>query len=209
MEKRTKELIKSGIILSIIILMFIAASYITQRYFEQIKSIIGGGVIGMVIYVLLNIIEVIIVPVNLLPIIAIASNLWGGFIAAILTIIGWSIGAIIAFMLARKYGIDLVKKFVPIEKINKIEKRISSEHIFWSLVILRIVLPSDIVSYALGLFSKIKERDYILATIMGFTPLAFFLAYLGTLPVKYQIIGFIVIGIILIIGFYINPKRKE
>lgn len=40
----------------------------------------------LIIYVILNIIEVIIIPINLLPTIAIASNLWGGFISASLAI---------------------------------------------------------------------------------------------------------------------------
>jgi len=71
-----------------------------------------------------------------------------------------------------------------------LEKKIPKENLFLGIIFLRMVIPVDILSYALGLFSKIKTRDYLLATIIGVSPFAFIFAYLGRMPFYYQIFVF-------------------
>lgn len=205
MNTKTKSIL--GIL--IIIILFVLFSYFVQTNLGFFEDLIGEGVSGMLIYVLIKIIAIVVAPVSTLPLVSVASNLWGGFIAGVLNIIGWTIGAMIAFMLARKYGVDLIKKFVPIKKINKLEGRIPEENIFWSVVFLRMVIPVDILSYALGLFSKMKARDYLLATIIGIIPFAFILAYIGALPFYYQLIVLLIAGIILLVGLIIKRKREK
>jgi uncharacterized membrane protein YdjX (TVP38/TMEM64 family) len=68
---------------------------------------------------------------------------------------------------------------------------------------LRIAIPVDLLSYALGLFSKVRYRDYALATIIGISPLAFILAYLGTLPFIFQMIALSVALVLILSGFII------
>jgi len=208
MNDKRKEAVNSIIALLVIVMAFLVASYYSQIYIEEIRSFIGEGYTGMFIYVLLNVIEVIIAPVNLLPTIAIASSLWGGFTAGLLTTIGWVVGAFVAFMLARRFGLPLVRKLVSVDKIQKIEDKIPNKHVFWSVVFLRIILPADILSYVLGLFSKISKRDFVLATTLGVAPLAFALAYLGTFPLEYQIIAFVIAGTFIMAG-YLTYRKKE
>ncbi len=107
---------------------------------------------SMFLYVFIVIIAVVIAPVSAMPLLPIASNMWGGFIAATLNIIGWTIGALIAFAIARKYGILLVKKLISIGKIEHVQALVPEQNIFWSIVFLRMAIPVDILSYALGLF---------------------------------------------------------
>src|SRR3989344_3717002 len=130
MNDKRKEAVNSIIALLVIVMAFLVASYYSQIYIEEIMSFIGEGYTGMFIYVLLNVIEVIIAPVNLLPTIAIASSLWGGFTAGLLTTIGWVVGAFVAFMLARRFGLPLVRKLVSVDKIQKIEDKIPNKHVF-------------------------------------------------------------------------------
>jgi len=209
MKLSTKQKLRSVLVLLFIIITFIITSYFTNRYFEQIQQLIGTGIIGMLIYVLLNIFEVVIAPINILPAIAIASVLWGWFTAAILTIIGWTIGAYIAFSLARRFGVPLITRFIKLDKLHEYEKKVDEDHIFWSIIVLRIVLPADLLSYALGLFSKIKTRKYILATAIGVTPLAFILSYLGSLPIEYQLIGFLSVALILVTGILARKRVRH
>jgi len=199
----------SVIALFLVILIFILASYFTNKYSVEIEQLIGGGFVGMLIYVTLNIIEVIIAPVNILPAIAIASNIWGWFITGILTTLGWTIGAFGAFVIARKWGAPLINRFLSLGRLHDLEKRINPKNVFWSIVLARIVMPADLLSYALGLFSKIDTKKYVLATAIGVTPLAFILAYMGSLPLELQIIGFIAIGILLVTGIIIRSKIKK
>lgn len=201
--------IRSFIEISLIILLFVLFSYIIQSNLDLFKSYIGSNLQGMLIYVLISIIAIVIAPISTMPMIPVASNLWGGFTAGVLSIIGWTIGSMIAFIIARKYGVKIVKWIIPIEKIARFEKSLPEENIFWTIVFLRMVIPVDILSYALGLFSKMKTNRYFFATLIGVTPFAFVFAYLGKLPIYYQGIAFAVAIIILGIGILIKKQYKR
>ena len=158
--------LKSLIGIIIIILFFILSSFIVQKYIDNITPLFNFGIYGMAIYVLITIVSIVLAPISSFPLIPLAANLYGWKISAILNIIGWSIGAIISFILARKYGVPLISKLISLNEIYKIEKLVPKENVFWSVVFLRMSIPVDILSYALGLFSKISFRAYILATII-------------------------------------------
>ena len=194
-SKKTDK-IKSVIKIFIDIVLFMLLSYFVKKKLDSFSTLIGNGLFSMLLYVLVLVIAVVLAPVSAIPLVLIVSNLWGWFSAAMLSIIGWVIGATMAFTIARKYGVSLVKKLVPIKKIASIENRIPKKNIFWSIVFLRIVVPVDILSYALGLFSQISTKRYVLATIIGVLPFAFIFAYLGTMPFYYQIIA-LLIGILI------------
>ncbi|MDP2951147.1 MAG: VTT domain-containing protein, partial [bacterium] len=123
--------------------------------------------------------------------------------------------SVIAFMLARKYGANLVKKFLPIEKIYKFEKKIPEKHLFLTVAFLTAVVAMDGISYVFGLFSKMSLRDYTLATIIGLIPFSFTSAYLGSVPFYYTILflltGLAILTIGIIIAYFKKKigKRKE
>jgi len=193
-----KEQINAAVGILVIVFVFLIVSYLVQNNIEEMRSLIGAGFMGMFVYLLILIISIVVAPVASLPLLPVASGIWGWFIAGLLSIIGWGIGALIAFGLSRKYGVPLIKKFVSLEEIGKYEKMIPEENIFWSIVFLRMALPVDILSYVLGLLSHIRFRTYAIATFIGIIPGAFILAYAGTLPFRYQVMAFI-IGVIIIL----------
>ena len=123
------------------------------------------------------------------------------------SIFGWTIGSLVALMIGRRYGLPLVQKFVSGQKLEKLHKHIPRERVFWSVVLLRIMIPVDLLSYALGIFGVLDWRNYTLATIIGIVPFAFIFAYLGTLPVSYQLFS-IPAGVLLISIVYISGGKK-
>ena len=108
-----------------------------------------------------------------------------------------------SFFLCRKYGVYLIKKFVSLKEIQKLESKIPKENLFFDLILLRMIIPVDVLSYALGLLTKINFRTYALTTIIGIIPFAFVFSYLGTISWIYQIIGFIAIGFVIV---FLNRK---
>lgn len=167
---------------------FIASSYFSLRHADYLKEVIEfKGFVGMAVYVLLEIASIVIVPITTFPLLPIAVVLWGSFVAAVLNIIGWMIGASIAFTLARKYGRPLVSRFIKKKHLIYLEKMVPQKNIFWSIVILRISIPTDILSYVLGLFTNIPVHTYMVATFFGIVPFAFIFAYSVSLSVWYQI----------------------
>src|SRR3989338_1285026 len=191
-----------------ILFLFILFSFIVHSNIDFISSLFDTP-FGMLVYIFIVILAVVIAPVSALPLLPVASQLWGWFLAGIFGIIGWTIGGLIAFEISRKYGVPLVKTLIPLEDLYKIEKKIPSKNIFWSIVFLRLLFPVDILSYALGLFSKISRKDFILTTLIGVTPFAFAWAYLGSLPIYYQIVGLWLASMIFLTGWLITLVRKK
>ena len=100
-----------------------------------------------------------------------------------------------------------LQKFISIHKLEKIHKHIPQERMFWSVVLLRVMIPVDLLSYALGIFGVLGWRKYTLATVVGISPFAFIFAYMGTLPVLYQLFS-IPAGVLLISIVYISGGKK-
>jgi len=205
-----KKIITPVVLIVAISAIFLVSSYFADIYSIEIQNSIGEGSIGLLLFFLINILAVVLAPFTTLPLIPIASALWGWFLTGIFLIISWTIGSQIAFYLSRRFGRKLVVKFINIDKLNILESRIPKENVFWSLVLLRMIVPVDVLSYAVGLFSKIKNKLFISATFVGIIPFAFIFAYVGTLPTKIQLIVAIeIIAAVLVMLIYKKSSAKK
>lgn len=202
---------KSYFILLIIILFFLLLSYLVQSYLPIFSSYIGSDLWGMVAYFLISFLVTVFAPVSNLPLVPIASKLWGWPIAGLLDLAGWFLASIFSFFIARRYGSRIIKKFVPLNHLFRLESMISEKDRFWTALLLRLTIPLDIVSYAFGLFSNISFRVYALSTFFGILPYALIIAYAGSLDFKTQVtillIGGIVIAVVWVFNF-LRIKRK-
>src|SRR3989442_3639266 len=144
---------------------------------------------GVFLYLILNVLDAVIAPGATLPLIPVAARAWGRVPAALVTTAGWTTGSLVAFLIARRWGYPLVRKLTSIERVKRM-KRYIPEDLFWSVVFLRLLMPMDVLSYALGLFTDMKWHRYAFATALGVAPAAFVLAYLGRLTHIYELIIF-------------------
>ena len=104
----------------------------------------------------------------------------------------------------------MVRRYMSLERLRTFEKRFSRHDLFWTVVFLRMTVPVDILSYALGLFSTISARSFFVATIIGVTPFAFMFAYVGTLPPYTQILALGLAGLLVAtLHFARQPKIHE
>ena len=206
MKEKAKNRIRALSIFILILAAFFMLSYLVQSDLINLKFFYENKLLSVFIYIFFLVLEVIVLPLNSYPLVPLASSLFGWMAAAIYSLIGWTIGSFIAFFIAQKYGKPILTKIVSLKDIEKFEKRVPQENIFLSVILLRIFFPTDIVSYALGLFTKMKKTSYILATLIGYAPMAFVIAYLGVISIRYQIIGFIVGGLILLVGWWLMFK---
>lgn len=177
------------IVLSVVLIgvLFLLVSYFVGKTFNFWQGLIEEYYyLGIFIYILLAIISVVVAPLATVPLIPLASALWGPFLAALFSIIGWAFGSVIVFYIAKEYGKKYVSKFVSLEEIERVERALPEKNLFFGLIILRILIPADLLSYALGLFTKINYWMFIVTTIIGMIPLAFVFAYLGGIPLIYQ-----------------------
>lgn len=200
--------LKSFFGILLIIFFFIAISYYVQTNLDFFRGFTDFGVWSILIYILITITAIVIAPVSSVPLIPLASNVFGWFYAGIYNLLGWTIGSFIVFWICRKYGVSLIKKLISLESIYKIESKIPKENRFASILLLRMITPVDLLSYALGLFTKVDFKTYAIATILGIAPFAFIFSYLGAVSLMYQAIGFIISGILILFIIYLYGKIK-
>ena len=106
-------------------------------------------------------------------------GLWGGFAAVS---IGSTVGAAFAFLLGR--GIlrnKIESKIQNNQKFSAVDRAIGKQG--WKIVFLtRLspVFPFNLINYAYGL-TKIRFRDYVLASWIGMMPGTFVYVYMGSL----------------------------
>ncbi len=143
---------------------------------------------GGVVYIVLNILDAVLAPGATLPLIPIVAHAWGHVPAALITTVGWTAGSLVAFFIARRWGAPVVRKITSMERVKRLRPYVPDA--FWSVVLLRLIMPMDAISYVLGLFSDMSWRIYALATALGVTPSAFILAYIGRTPFAYDVIMF-------------------
>jgi len=108
-------------------------------------------------------------------------------------------------VIARRWGTPIVKKLTSMERVRRLRAQVPKRP-FWSVVLLRMVVPMDVISYVLGLFTDMTWRSYALATALGLTPSAFLLAYIGKTPRAYDIIMFGLGGAV--VGWIVYSTRR-
>lgn len=191
-----------------IVIFFIATTVLAEKYASELTELATkDSVLGMLTYTVMSSVAVVVAPVSTLPLIPLAVGMWGWVVTGVLSIIGWTIGSQIAFFLARRYGKNLVQRLVSLERFTDFEKKFSTKNLFWTVILLRMTVPVDVLSYALGLFSNMTSRSYFIATIIGITPFAFIFSYLGSLPPGFQFLMFIEITLLVFL-FHLLQKKK-
>jgi uncharacterized membrane protein YdjX (TVP38/TMEM64 family) len=185
-----------------IALLFLGAAYYSNQYEVYLRdTFLHEDKWGILLYIAVTATAVVIAPISTFPLLPVAVTLWGSFTAALLSVLGWTIGGVIAFVIARELGRPIVQRFVDLRKAQQIALAVSGGHLFWSVVLLRIILPVDLLSYALGLFVRIPLRIYSLATLIGVVPFAFIFAYTVPFSTPYQVIALIIAALFVVIGY--------
>lgn len=126
------------------------------------------GALAPVVYIFMF----TVVPLTFFPdaVIAVAGGLiFGVWFGTIYTVIGAACGGTLSFFISRLYGRGIVKKLAK-GKIKWFDQGVEKRG-FIFILILRFIplIPFDVISYGAGL-SKIKYKDFILATIIGVIP---------------------------------------
>lgn len=178
------------------------------------NQFIQNDIPGVVSFITLFTIVTVLAPLTALPLVIPASAIFGPFFVSIYSILGWTLGAMIAFLIARNVGKPFLTLFISLEKIESYDKYLSDRVEFWGLVLLRMVLPVDLLSYAVGMLTRISFKKYMAATIVGIVPFAFAFAYIGDAFMQKQyilFIGLILTGIFifLYILYKINKMRSK
>ena len=127
--------------------------------------------------------------------------------------VGADTGAIVAFLIARKFRAPVAARFTGLADLHKFEEALSGRMRFWGFLGLRFVAAGalDFFSYAAGL-SKISFRVFALATVLADIPITLAFFYFGGIAAQYGVyimIGFVALFMIVsaVIGQRFMPKQ--
>lgn len=188
--------------------IFAGTSSLAQANAEFLKAFVAdAGPYGIALYALLSALAVVAAPLSAMPLLPLASMAWGPLAAALASIVGWHLGAVIAFSLSRRFGRALAERVVPRARLESLERMLPQDRLFWRIAFLQMTLPVDVLSYTLGLFPRIPYRVFVPATLLGVSPFAFVFAYLGALPFAYQAGAAVAGGLAVLLWFL--RERKE
>jgi len=113
-----------------------------------------------------------------LPLLPLVAQNFGVLPTALLSAAGWWTGCLIAFQIAR-LGRRYLERIISMEAVDRIEDKIPDDIGFGDIVVLRMILPVDVVSFALGLLKRLRFRTYAVASLIGILPFAFVMSYAG------------------------------
>ncbi|MCF7917009.1 MAG: TVP38/TMEM64 family protein [Candidatus Omnitrophica bacterium] len=214
-----KKFLKSGWFKIILLIVILAAVFMILRALgvdfsnvseEKFKSWVESlGFWGPIAYVIIYIIRpLILFPAAVLS--ATAGIIWGAGPGFIILLIAANLSATAEFFLARYAARGLVEKHLG-ERAEKIDKKIK-KHGFLTVLLIRIIpnVAWDIQNLSLGL-TRVKFRDYFLATFLGIMPGSFALVFFGSSFIKviYNPKNFWILGVaILIFAGVILLKKK-
>lgn len=189
--------VKRNIILGVVVIagLYLGLSYISRAHSSEVLSVIQSVPtwLGMFIFACAAILAEIVAPITVLPALPVLASVWGSFTVAGIAVMSWTLGSVIAFWIARQYGTRVVLKFTEEENLEYVRSYFPAqeEGQFWLIVVLRVLIPIDVTSYAMGLFMRVSLKTFALATFIGWLPSAFIFSYLGQIPLFYQLFAFI------------------
>ncbi|HTN43987.1 MAG TPA: TVP38/TMEM64 family protein [Nitrospiria bacterium] len=208
----------AGLLIFIVICLVLFRWTDLGRYLhpEQIRdSIQSVGYLAPLLYVLIY----SVAPVFFVPgwIITIGGGLaFGPLWGTILTVMGATIGATLAFLVGRYLGRDFVTRLLKekFKTIGLLDERAASRG-FEVIFFLRLIplIPFNALDYMAGI-SKIGTRDYILGTFLGIIPGTFAYVYLGSTLTHIRSWGFtLAIGLLILLSlipiFYKRRKKRD
>lgn len=180
-----------------VVAAFIVVSYAVRMNQDFFIGMMGDHTMGKIVYVCITVLATVVAPISSIPLMAAAVGLWGFFAGAVLSILGWFIGSSIAFELSRAFGQKFVLRFLNAHSQDTLQHMVTQDYTMMSLILLRMSVPVDVLSYALGLFSEVGRKKYYIATALGIIPFGFVLAFFGTIEYRFQIAILVVVGIVI------------
>lgn len=198
---------------ALILLLVLALGYVlvSQLPGERVAEIVREHrLFGAVLFAFIMFGTTVIAPLASLPLVPVLSPILGPFTVGLSAFLGWTLGAFVAFWIGRRYGRPVAGRFVSLETLGKYEAYLTPETGFFLIVALRMLLPVDVLSYALGIFTRVSFPVYALATMLGIVWFSFAFAYLGAAASEadYVLLGGIGVASVVILGLSWRIARK-
>jgi uncharacterized membrane protein YdjX (TVP38/TMEM64 family) len=146
---------------------------------EARRLIISAGVWGPIIFILMQVAQVLIAPIPGQVVGLIGGYLFGPFLGLLYTTIGAAIGFTLIFFLSRKLGRPFVERFANKKVLDKFDHLTKDKGVWvFFFIFLLPAFPDDIISFIAGL-TTIRIRTLVLISLAGRLPGYIVLSFTG------------------------------
>jgi len=174
------------------------------------KAVQAYGVFAIVISIaIVGVFSMLPVPTESLLILNV--TLYGVAWGLLYTWLGSLLGATLIYLLTRKHGQNLLRRFVGATVYERANHWIEKKGIQGLLMVRLLPLPACISNYAIGCMASVRTRDYFWTA--GVSVLPYYLGTLATLGAfgngMMQWLGLFVGLLVFGIGYLFSRKRKD
>ncbi len=188
--KKKDKIFKSILIAYVFILFCLSFVYILQKtgFFNVVKDadaletyLRKSGAWMPVFYVVLQFLQVVILPIPAIVSTAAGVALFGAFSATVYSLIGILLGSIVAFVIGRKLGGSAVSWIVGKDALKKWQKKLKGkDNLILTLMFLLPLFPDDLLCFLAGL-SSMSKRYFLwmilITRIVGIVATCYFVHY--------------------------------
>jgi uncharacterized membrane protein YdjX (TVP38/TMEM64 family) len=173
------------------IVLILVISFLFKNNIEDFKNIvnnrdklkellIGFGPLGALMLVVFQMLQVVIffIPGEVFQ--TAAGYIYGTWLGTLLSIVGMDIGGAILFIVTKKYGNNLVHKFLPKAIVKYIDKFVESKKINLIAFLMYLMpgAPKDSAAFLFGL-SRMNLKDFLIYSTLGRVPALTITCYWG------------------------------
>jgi len=188
MRKPSKnDYIKIVFLIIILITLIIFLPRILSIYDDSEALIINSGILAPLVFMSLMIIAILVSPIPATPLTIISGMVFGPWKGMLYTLIGATIGAVLAFLIARFFLRDYFQRNFANNKTYREIMGKKGEKVAFYIFITRLMpqISFDLISYLAGL-TKINIFKFTVATFFGMIPFVFLVSFFGYLIEPYK-----------------------
>ena len=168
-----------------------------QAWIEQV------GPFAPVVFVLLNIVQIVVAPIPGYPVQVLGGILFGFVPGSIYTVGGLTAGGTLAAWLGRRLGRPWLEKRIGAEALDY-WTQVAHVNSFWTWWLILLIPFGDVPYFIAGL-TRIRLRTFTLAILTSRGPFTAFIVWTGDraidLPLEYFALLIAVVVLMVIIGF--------
>ncbi len=200
-EASGRETVWRRVALSLLLVVVLVAIASTDQLHAAMLSLTDAAtpvmrahpVWGALVFVLLSALSAMLAFFSGAVLVPVAVQVWGTTGTVSLLWVGWIVGGVSAYALARAAGRPLVARLVNTDALARYEAHVSRGAPLGLVILLQLGLPSEVPGYLLGL-ARYPVPRYLLALALAELPWAVLTVLLGTTLVERRVSVLVAVG---------------
>lgn len=211
-----KQKLISALVIIAVALVFWYSYQLQDVFYNLVQNagyyIAAHTFLGAAVFIGLAALSAMLAPFSSVPLVPAAVIIWGESLTLILLLGGWILGGVCSYILARFVGYKFIGKLTSLRQLEAYRQKIKPSSEFWYVLLFRIIMPSEIPGYLLGLLRYPFAR-YLIITFIAELPVAIFTVMASEAFVSQKKLEFIILIAIMVLGtglviHFLSKKQK-